>query len=120
MTKRIALLTTLILSLTLLPGCPGVSPFVETWILTWGPNNLQRGLEVLPDGTATSFVVDAQIGGTLKWFEDGNQFILTQSLNAKSIYSAGLSDDGNSMAGALVTWFGADPGTGDAFTAVKQ
>jgi len=120
MAKRIAFIGVLIVSLALLPGCPdAASPFVGTWIMTI--NNLDRGLEVLPNGEATSFLIDSQLSGTLKWWQEGDQFVLNQYAGGNNIiYSASLLNNGNSMNGALVSWAGIGQGSAAVWTAAKQ
>jgi len=119
MAKRIFLFGVLIASLVLMPGCPGAgSAFVGTWLLT--VNGTDYGLEVLPNGEATSFAVNATLGGTLKWFADGDQFIMNQdNAGAGLIYSGNISMDGEFIAGARVIWTGQNLGTGATWSAAR-
>lgn len=120
MAERIALLSTLFLYLVLLPGCPGATGmFVGTWVLTIGIT--EYGLEVLPIGEATSFMIGSSLGGILMWFGDGSQFIMNQNNSGASlVYSGNLSMNGESMAGARVIWSGQNQGTGSTWTAVRM
>jgi hypothetical protein len=119
MTKRIFLFGFLIVSLVLMQGCPGAgSAFIGMWLLT--VNGTDYGLEVLPNGEATSFAVNATLGGTLKWFADGDQFIMNQDNSGIAlIYSGRLSMDGEFMVGARVIWLGQNQGTGATWSAAR-
>lgn len=119
MTKRIALLTTLILSLVLLPGCPGtVSALVGTWALSM--NATEFGLELMPDGTATSFMLDSTLEGTLRWWENGDQFILNQdATGSRTIYTGLIVAGSTAMAGSSLVWQGSGEGTVDTWSAGK-
>jgi len=120
MAKRLVLFGVLIVSLVLMPGCPGAgSAFVGTWVLT--VNGTDYGLEVLPNGEATSFAVNATLGGTLKWFADGDQFIMNQDNAGSSLmYTGGISMDGSSMAGGRVIWSGQNTGNGTTWSAARM
>jgi len=119
MTKRIALLATLILTLVLLPGCPGASALVGTWVLTM--NATEFGLELMADGTATSFTVDSALDGTLQWWENGDQIILNQNSAGSRKISTGLIVAGGTvMTGPSLVWQGTGEGTTVAWSAEKQ
>ena len=117
MNKCIAVSMLLVVSLS---GCPrATSPLVGTWAITF--SGLDRGLVIMPDGEATSFLLDSRLAGTLKWRVDGRQFVLDQNTGGASIiYVGGIFNDSNSMTGAYVTWSGGGQGTGGTWTAARQ
>lgn len=119
MTKRIALLSTLILSLVLLPGCPGaVSAFVGSWIITTSSNDW--GLQINTNGEAIPFTVDLNLGGTWTWEVEGTRVVLHQAGGiGQNIWAAELTSE-TTMTGAWLSWEGQDYGNSNTFTAVKQ
>ena len=119
MTKRIALLTILILSLVLLPGCPGAgSALVGTWILT--TNSFDYGLELHADGTATSFMIDFVYCCTLTWEVRGTEFIMRVVNSNDSYIFVGRIESETSMSGGWIIWEGMSEGESALWTAVKQ
>ena len=118
MTKRIALLTTLLLSLVLMPGCPETgSVLVGDWIITVG--SLDHGLQINADGTATSYMLDDIFPGTFTWKVDGTRVIFhhVSSVN-KLVWVAELTSE-TTMNGAAVFWAGS-VGSNYNWSAVKQ
>jgi len=122
MTKRIALLTALILLLVLLPGCPpgSGSALVGSWTITF--NTLDWGLQINTDGTAVPFQIGGGILlGAFTWEIDGSRVLFHQeNMDVRTIYAAELTSD-TTMQGAFVRWAGSSLlGDSDTFTAVKQ
>lgn len=121
MTKRIAILTTLILSSVLLPGCPGVSPLVGTWTFTIAGGDY--GFTLMADGTATSFAIPPLMSGllgALSWEQNGTEFILRQDGGGPSVLFVGRVVGNTSISGAWVQWEGNHTGDGGEWSAVKQ
>lgn len=120
MKKRIAFVCALAVGLLAFQGCPGFgSPFVGTWIVTI--DGLDRGLELLPNGQTNTFTIDTTFIGTIAWFADGDQLILNQDEGAnQKIYSARLSANGDSLAGAFVIWEGTNVGSGNMWLAERM
>lgn len=120
MKRELAFVSAFAILLLTFSGCPGSdSPFVGTWIVSI--DGLDRGLEILPNGQATSFTVDTMLAGTFSWFVDGDQFIMNQDTGAsRLIYSAqfGMNDD--SMTGAFVVWAGQGFYQSNQWNAVRQ
>ena len=121
MTKRIALFATLILSLVLLPGCPGGVPsaLVGSWIITSGGDD--SGLQLNANGEAIPFFIDSKLTGVLTWEADGTRVLIHQVIVGEGtfIYAAFLTSD-TTMSGASVGWEGSVLGLSNTFTAVKQ
>ncbi len=122
MTKRIALLATLILSLVLLPGCPGVSPLVGIWIFTLG--GMDAELELMANGDANSYVLPGNpaggLGGTLAWEAYGTEFILRQDAGPNFAVFVGRISGDTSISGVWIQWEGQNAGLSGTWTAVKQ
>lgn len=120
MRSTCVLFCVLILALFILPGCPGgPSPWIGTWTLT--VNNLTRGLQILPDGEASSFELESSLTGTLSWFSHGGQFFLNQDTGTNEIVFIGmLSGDGTAMSGGVVVVAGSGQGFGEAWSAVRN
>jgi len=120
MTKRFALLVTLVLLQVLLTGCPGGSLLVGTWTITVGGD---YGLTLMADGTATSFAIpplSSGLPGALSWEQNGTEFILRQDGGGPSGIYAGRLTDNTSMSGGWVLWEGTHTGDGGKWSAVKQ
>ena len=119
MTKRIALLGALILSLTLLPGCPGaVNAVVGSWIITLDMKEF--GLQLNANGEAIPFMVDSLLPGSFTWEVAGTRVLFHQvNGDDKIVYAAELFSD--MLIGAAVSWaIGDTLGNSNTFTAVKQ
>ena len=119
MPKRIALLTMLILSLVLLPGCPGAgSALVGSWVITF--SNTDYGLQINANGEAIPFMLDQIFGGTFTWEVEGTRVLLHHVLGGNEIlWTAELTSDTTKMTGAWINYFGAI-GLSETFTAVEQ
>ena len=119
MAKRIALLTTLILSLVLLPGCPNPgSALAGTWVFTIG--GLDLGMQLNANGEAVPFMIDINTSGTFTWSVDGTRMTLDQVDGIdNTVWEARLTSD-TMMFGAFVTWAGVFVGDSNTFSAVKQ
>jgi len=120
MKRRIALLSMLILSLVLLPGCPSAgSALVGGWKMTFS-GNLHYGIQLNANGEATSFVVDQfTLGGTLTWDIVGTRVLIHQDIaNSRTVYAAELTSD-TTMSGAYVRWSAQGLGISGTWTAVK-
>lgn len=120
MRKCTALLATLILTLSLLPGCPGAgSPLVGTWRLAWGM--AEYGVELLPDGTATSFMIDGVFEGTLRWWENGDQLVINQDFGpTRILFTGSVQNSSTYVEGLSLVWDSANPGTTTSWYANKQ
>ena len=121
MTKRTALLTTLILSLVLLPGCPGTptagSAAVGDWLITY--NNLVFGLELKANGEAVPIPLGQPLAGTFTWEVVGTGVVMYQEFaNEKVVWAAELTSD-TTMNGAFIVWAG-NIGVTHTWDAVKQ
>ena len=121
MTKRMALLSTLIVSLVLLPGCPGgVSALLGTWVFTI--NQVATGIELKANGEVELFSIanGPTLFGTINWEVNGSRFILSQFFsNNRTAYIAENTSN-TMMSGAWVTWAGPGVGGSDTWNAVKQ
>jgi len=119
MFPRIALFTTLILSLVLLPGCPGAAAVVVgTWTITIN-GVTSADLTIQADGTAVSI----PLTGTFTWNLDGTRVLLEQvHPHFSRVWSAELTSD-TTMDGANVLWKGSTSvstvGDSQTFTGVK-
>jgi len=117
MTKRIALLTTLIVSLVLLPGCPGVNPLVGTWV--FNVQGVNRTVILSADGMALS----TDFEGLLTWGVDGSEFRMGQfqSDDSRFAWTGRVNSESNGMSGWWIIWEGgAAEGMCDSWTAAKQ
>lgn len=119
MIKRKALLATLIVSLVLLPGCPGtVASVVGTWTLTIN-GVTSAGITLQTDGTAVSSLIT----GEFTWKLDGTRVLLEQvHPHFSRVWSAELTSD-TTMTGANVMWKGSTSvstvGDSQTFTGLK-
>ena len=120
MAKRIALLTTLIVSLALLPSCPAGVPsaLVGAWVIT--ADGTDSGMQINANGEAVPFMLDIVLSGTWTWEVDGTRVVLHQmnSVN-NAVWVAELTSE-TAMEGAAIVWKGVSLGNSNTFTAVKQ
>lgn len=117
MTKRMALLFTLILSLVILPGCPAVSALVGVWTFT---TFTDIGINLMADGTATSFASPGILLGDLTWEASGSEFIMRIDIGQDDLMYVGHIESDTTMNGAYVFWDGGSQGQSGVWTAVKQ
>ena len=122
MTKRIALLSTLILSLVLLPGCPGTpSAGLGVWIILIDgiPNSI--GAELTANGDVLPALGLSFMGGTVTWEQITDSEILIRQVvvNDLTVYYATLDSD-TMMSGGWVKVDGIGEGGGGAWSATKQ
>jgi len=123
MTKRTALLTMLIVSLVILPGCPEGSGLVGDWTMIVSYIAGDVGLNLLANGEAASFIApggSTPLDGTLTWEVNGSEFILRQVIpQGDAIYIGRLVGD-SSISGVFIVWDGQVIGTHGTWSAVKQ
>lgn len=117
--RRITLVITLAM-LSTASGCPGApSALLGAWTFTIGMTN--TGVNLLPNGEATSFLIDATLMGELNWEVEGSRFILnllTQEGN-RFAYIGTITSD-TAMNGGSVIWAGPGTGNSNTWSAVKQ
>lgn len=121
MRKRIICTTALLLTLSLLPGCPGAgNQLVGSWIVTADFLNDTFGLQLNANGTATSFNAPILLLGDFTWEVNGTEFILRQEYSGSwNSYIARVTSD-TFLQGGWVTWEGGLTGNGGVWSAVKQ
>jgi len=120
MTQR-TLFVLLVMACILLPGCPGTgSALVGAWTFTFGSSDF--GVTLSQDGEATSFLIDGILTGSLTWHTHDDQFVMDQirTSGSRFIYTALISNDGQMLDGARVTWSGPGTGIGAAFSGAKM
>ena len=85
MTKRIAILVTLVLSLVALPGCPGAEGLGVWGFLPEGNSDL-RGLDLRASGSAVQVALsNANFAGTLTWEQiTASEILIRQNSGADS------------------------------------
>ena len=118
---RMTLLATIILSLTLLPGCHGSSALIGDWTLSGLTTDI--GLRLMANGRAESFQISAggqTLGGTLTWEVNGSEFTLRQEQNLASYIYLGRLSGTTSVSGYFMAWDGAGIGDNGFWSAVKQ
>jgi len=121
MPRRIALLSMLFLSLLLLPGCPGESPFVGTWVMTQGATTF--GLEIKTNGEAEAIPLPPDYStpnGTITWQDNGTDFTLRRENGVDSTIYIGRYSTSTTISGAWLIWDGASTGTDGLWSAVRD
>ena len=125
MTKRIALFSTLILSIVLLSSCPGGSTvLVGKWAYTYDGGSTEYGIEFFADGTAEPFMIQFADVGTFTWEVEGTRVVIHQDASTTGfsttyIWAAELSEMDTVMSGARIGWKGVGKGSGKEFLAAK-
>ena len=121
MNIRSATFGLVVVALVLLPGCPlAGSNLAGTWVFAIAGGEV--GVILMPNGEATSFMIDGIFAGTLSWHVHGDQFVMDSTVvnSSRTIFSALISSDGTMLDGAGVAWSGSNQGLADTFTATKS
>ncbi len=117
MRKRAWLIAMVMTAPILLAGCPGAGQYAGTWTVTIGANDY--GLTLNANGTATAFMLDGTLTGTLTWETQGDVLTIHREVNGDMIRYIGQVVN-YATSGGYIIWAGPGTGTGGNWSAVKQ